>query len=305
MTLFTVYVLLDAFVIPREYVKAETKERTVTASGETSASVSPDTEDAQSAATLPETEAETVPQAPIVTENSYEDENIKINITTKRISDADVYIADVVLSSPLYLNTAFAKGVYGKNVKEPTSDIAEEVGAILAVNGDFYGARDTGFVMRGGVIYRDVAEKGTEALIISEDGKFSFADEDSTDIYTLEENGAYDVLTFGPALVIDGKIYSGDSKRRSSKANPRTAIGYIDENHYVFVVVDGRTDESEGLSLGELAAVMKSLGCVDAYNLDGGGSATMYFNGRIVNTPTFNGDDIEERKVSDIVYIGY
>lgn len=303
--MFTGYVLLDAFVIPREYVKAETLERNVASSEETSASVSPETGDAQTAATQQETEAETEQKAPVVTENSYEDENIKINITTKRISDADVYIADVVLSSPIYLNTAFAKGVYGKNVKAPTSDIAEEVGAIFAVNGDFYGARDTGFVMRGGVIYRDVAEKGTEALIISENGKFSFADEDSTDIYTLKENGAYDVLTFGPALVINGRIYSGDSKRRSSKANPRTAIGYIDENHYVFVVVDGRTDESEGLTLSELASVMKSLRCVDAYNLDGGGSATMYFNGRIVNTPTFNGNDIEERKVSDIVYIGY
>ena len=86
-------------------------------------------------------------------------------------------------------------------------------------------------------------------------------------------------------------------------SNPRTAIGIINKNHYIFVVSDGRTNESEGLSLYELATFMKNLGCKTAYNLDGGGSSTMYFNGNIINNPTTNGT-IKERKVSDIVYIG-
>ena len=88
-------------------------------------------------------------------------------------------------------------------------------------------------------------------------------------------------------------------------SNPRTAIGIIDENHYVFVVSDGRTSESEGLSLYELAEFMESLGVTTAYNLDGGGSSTMYFNGTVVNNPTTSGKTISERSVSDIVYIGY
>ena len=87
-------------------------------------------------------------------------------------------------------------------------------------------------------------------------------------------------------------------------SNPRTAIGIIDELHYVFVVSDGRTTESEGLSLYELAQVMKDLGCTVAYNLDGGGSSTMYFNGEVVNNPTSGMSD-GERSVSDIIYIGY
>ena len=88
-------------------------------------------------------------------------------------------------------------------------------------------------------------------------------------------------------------------------SNPRTAIGIYDDLHYVFVVSDGRTDESEGLSLYQLAEFMQSLGVTTAYNLDGGGSSTMYFNGEIVNNPTTNGKSIKERKVSDIVYVGY
>ena len=85
----------------------------------------------------------------------------------------------------------------------------------------------------------------------------------------------------------------------------RTAIGIIDELHYVFIVSDGRTDESEGLSLYELAEFMQSLGTTVAYNLDGGGSSTMVFNGEVINNPTTNGKSIKERSVSDIVYIGY
>ena len=88
-------------------------------------------------------------------------------------------------------------------------------------------------------------------------------------------------------------------------SNPRTAIGQIDELHYVFVVSDGRTSASDGLSLYELASFMSELGVRTAYNLDGGGSSTMVFNGRVVNNPTTNGRSISERSVSDIVYIGY
>ena len=91
---------------------------------------------------------------------------------------------------------------------------------------------------------------------------------------------------------------------QSMASNPRTAIGIIDENHYIIIVSDGRTSESQGLSLYEMAEVMKSYGVKTAYNLDGGGSSTMYFNSQVINKPTTNGN-ISERAVSDIVYIGY
>lgn len=96
-----------------------------------------------------------------------------------------------------------------------------------------------------------------------------------------------------------------DEVGKAMTSNPRMAIGIIDNLHYVFVVSDGRTEESEGLSLLELAEFMDALGVETAYNLDGGGSSTMYFNGEIINNPTTNGRSIKERSVSDIVYIGY
>ena len=96
----------------------------------------------------------------------------------------------------------------------------------------------------------------------------------------------------------------GDEVARSMTSNPRTAIGQIGSLHYAFVVTDGRTEESAGLSLVQLADLMLDIGCETAYNLDGGGSSTMVFQGEVVNNPTTNGRTITEREVSDIVYIG-
>ena len=114
-------------------------------------------------------------------------------------------------------------------------------------------------------------------------------------------------MSFGPALIENGTISvtEEDEVGKAMASNPRTAIGIIDNLHYVFVVSDGRTEESEGLSLLELAEFMDSIGVETAYNLDGGGSSTMYFNGEVVNNPTTSGRSVKERSVSDIVCIGY
>ena len=119
--------------------------------------------------------------------------------------------------------------------------------------------------------------------------------------------GIREAVTFGPALVVNGKtaVTEGQEVGKAMASNPRTAIGVIDDLHYVFVVADGRTSESSGLSLSQLAEFMQQLGVTTAYNLDGGGSSTMYYEGKIINNPTTSGNSIKERNVSDIVYIGY
>ncbi len=279
---FSVYVLLDTFVISQVYTTVDTSEST-------SESVSNDT------------------GTVTITENSYSDDNITITITEYRENDTTIYAADIVVSSPEYLQTALAQSSYGKNVTDTTSNIASDVNAILAINGDYYGAQETGYVIRNGVIYRDTAEEGQQDLVIYEDGTFEIINEEDITAEELLENGAVNVLSFGPGLIIDGEISvdANDEVDKSMTSNPRTAIGIIDDCHYVFVVSDGRTDESEGLTLLELAEFMDSLGCTQAYNLDGGGSSTMVFNGTVINNPTTSGNSIKERSVSDIVYIGY
>ena len=146
--------------------------------------------------------------------------------------------------------------------------------------------------------FQDVAYK---------DGSFEIINESEVTAEQLIAKGAVQTLSFGPALVENGNVSvdADDEVGRAMASNPRTAIGIKPDGTYIFVVSDGRTDESEGLSLLQLAEFMKTLGAETAYNLDGGGSSTMYFNGRVVNEPVNHGSTVSERSISDIVYIGY
>ena len=243
-----------------------------------------------------------------VTDTSYSDDNISVTLTEKTVSNTQVYIADVTISSAEYLKTALANNTYGTNVTAKTSETAANNKAILAVNGDYYGANSTGYVIRNGVVYRDTVREDASNgdLAIYKDGSFKIIYENEVSADQLVKDGVVNLLAFGPALVENGEIVVNTKSEvgQSMASNPRTAIGIIDENHYIIIVSDGRTSESQGLSLYEMAEVMKSYGVKTAYNLDGGGSSTMYFNGQVINKPTTNGN-ISERAVSDIVYIGY
>ena len=244
-----------------------------------------------------------------VTDTSYSDGNISVTLTEKTVNETQVYVADINLSSSDYLKTALAQNSYGTNVTAKTSVTAAENNAILAVNGDYYGANSSGYVIRNGVVYRNsVREDASNGdLAIYKDGSFKIIYEDQVSADQLVQDGVVNLLAFGPSLVENGEI-SVDTNTEVGQAmssNPRTAIGIIDENHYIIVVSDGRTSESKGLSLYQMAEVMKSYGVKTAYNLDGGGSSTLYFNGQVINKPTTGGSKISERAVSDIVYIGY
>ena len=244
-----------------------------------------------------------------VTDTSYSDDNISVTLTEKTVSNTQVYIADVIVSSSEYLKTAFAQNTYGNNVTAKTSETAANNNAILAVNGDYYGANTTGYVIRNGVVYRDTVREDSSNgdLAIYKDGSFKIIYEDQVSADQLVKDGVVNLLAFGPSLVENGEIAVDTNSEvgQSMSSNPRTAIGIIDENHYIIIVSDGRTTESEGLSLYQMAEIMKSYGVKTAYNLDGGGSSTLYFNGQVINKPTTNGNTISERSVSDIVYIGY
>ena len=252
--------------------------------------------------------AEEAAASATTTDTSYSDDNIQVSLTEKTVENTRVYIADITVSSSDYLKTAFAQNTYGTNVTAKTSVTAAENHAILAVNGDYYGANSTGYVIRNGVVYRDTVREDSSNgdLAIYKDGSFKIIYEDEISADQLVKDGVVNLLAFGPSLVEDGEITVDTNSEvgQSMASNPRTAIGIIDENHYIIVVSDGRTSESEGLSLYQLAEVMKSYGVKTAYNLDGGGSSTLYFNGQVMNKPTTNGT-ISERAVSDIVYIGY
>ncbi|GAA4723379.1 exopolysaccharide biosynthesis protein [Phytohabitans rumicis] len=250
-------------------------------------------------------------QSGTTVESSTGDATIKINkVTTGSGADTvTYYVADVTLTDATQLRSAFAENSFGENIIENTSAIAEDNDALFAINGDYYGFRDTGIVIRNGVVYRD--EGARAGLAFYRDGTVKVYDETATTAEQLVADGVWNTLSFGPAVLQDGEIVAGIENvevdtnfgNHSIQGDqPRTAIGVIDSNHLVFVVVDGRSSGySKGVTLTGLAQIMKDLGATTAYNLDGGGSSTMYYDGALVNNPLGKG---KERGTSDILYIG-
>ena len=172
LTAYAVFTLLDAFVIPRDIVYLDELSSSSSSSSSEEASTSSE---------------ESTQNEPVVTDTSYQSDNISITLTTQRIQDTQVYIADVQLKDASLLRAGLADDAFGRNVGEATSVIAEEVGAILAINGDYYGFRDEGFVMRNGYLYRDTPRSGygNDDLVIYEDGTFAIVDEANSDAQAL------------------------------------------------------------------------------------------------------------------------
>lgn len=220
-----------------------------------------------------------------------------------------LFVADIRLTDATALRSAFARDQFGLNIIEVPSAIATTVGAVFAVNGDYYGFRDTGIVIRNGTAYR--SEGAREGLAFFRDGSMRLYDETATTADRLVADGAWQTLSFGPGLVRDGAVIDGiddvevdtNFGNHSVQGNqPRTALGLVEANHLLAVVVDGRsTGYSRGLGMSELARVFVDRGASVAYNLDGGGSSTMVFDGELVNDPLGRG---EERGTSDILFIG-
>lgn len=258
----------------------------------------------------------------------YSDPDIYIDITTHR-DDADTttyYAADIRIKNLGYFRTALAKDQFGQNIKERTSDICKRKNGILGINGDTYGSQEGGYVIRNGNLEpgqfrstKNLERKKPEDLIIKKDGTFEIIDERETSFEEVKNQNPLHVFSFGPALVNRNEVTVTEKDEvgvaLSGNRNQRCAIGIVSPGHYYFVVSDGRNSDSRGISLYTLANIMKDLHCETAYNLDGGGSATMWLddgtgnaNGKahLINVPgQLQGDStIKQREVSDIVYIG-
>lgn len=217
------------------------------------------------------------------------------------------YAADIQLTDATVLRSAFAQDKFGQNITEKPTAMASRENAVLAINGDYYGFRDTGIEIRNGVAYRD--EPARTGLAFYRDGRVELYDETATSASALVDDGVWNTLSFGPAVLVDGAVPEGieDMEVDTNVGNhsiqgdqPRTAIGVIGQNHIVLLVVDGRSEGySKGATLPELGQILADLGCTTGYNLDGGGSSVMIFDGDIVNQPSNGG----ERGTSDILYV--
>ncbi len=229
---------------------------------------------------------------------SYQDDNISVNVEQVYRDKVTYYCADIYIRNIAYLKTAFADDTFGTGHSDWPKNIAADNNAIIAINGDYYGARQSGLVIRNGQLYRDAMRR--DVLLLYLDGTMETYSKDDFNLDDAISRGAYQSWAFGPSLLDAQGHALTKFESRVSGENPRCAIGYYAPGHYCFVVVDGRQADSEGMTLAELASLMELLGCKVAYNLDGGATATMVFEGEVINEPSGGG-----RASSDIIYIGY
>ena len=270
LAIFTGFVLADAFILQERYGEVQ----------QGADMAEPSLQEEKGAAVM-----ESTP-------DSYRDAGVSIQLTTHQAYESTIYVVDIRLQDMHRLQTGLAENTYGRNVAEKVSEMAREQQAILAINGDYYGARRAGYVIRNGVLYREqMQSRSQQDACIWPDGSMTLILEGEISAAELLEKGAVQVFSFGPGLIDQGRIIVSerDEVGRAMANNPRTCIAMIEPMHFLFVVADGRTRDSKGPSLYEMACFLQSLGARTAYNLDGGGSSTLVFQGEVRNFPTTNG----------------
>ena len=238
------------------------------------------------------------------TELGYEDETLSVTMEHVWVGDAYFHVARVKISDPSQLRIGLA-APFGTKKTNKVSTIARDNNAVVAIGGDYFGNEEGGYVVRMGEVYRKKPLKSRDMLVTDSNGDFHIlVKSDAAQLKALMESdaGIVNVFNFGPALVIDGELQEMPESYKTYNIfgkEPRCAIGQLGELEYLLVVVDGRDAAgSKGCTAAELAQFMADRGCIQAYNLDGGNSALMYFHGENFSTKSFE----HERSVSDIIY---
>ncbi len=234
----------------------------------------------------------------------YDDQDhLKINMRKIEENGVVYFVADVQVKSYDVLTTAFNND---KNLSHAArmEKIAEDNGAVLAINADFCGDHNSGTIIRNGKPYRAEFTKKLDMLIVDQNGDFSLLYDRTEEPKALQERllkeNVWQTFEFGPALVENGEKLPLDKKNhvistRDTQLEPRTGIGQIGKLHYVILLVEGRREGySKGVSLQSFQDLFIKHGAQTAINLDGGGSAKIYFYNTVVNNPSS-----PSRQVSD------
>ena len=197
------------------------------------------------------------------------------------------------------------------------TNIAQENNTVFAINSDFHHLRmaqkgKTGVLVRNSEIIGEKTyghNKGSfpnlDTMALYPDGRLEVY---PSDAYTGQEYldmGAVDVLAFGPYLIKDGQLNQAALDKYGKSSAPRTAIGMVAPGHYFAIMVEGRHSKSDGASVSFAAQKLYDQGCVAAFNLDGGQTATMLFMGeQIIKIGLTDGENASARRCTEIVGIG-
>ncbi len=233
-------------------------------------------------------------------QKGYEDPSLKVRIETDRAYDTNVMLAYVEIADASQIRTTMADR-YGTTRVTYPENMAKRVNAVLAVNGDFFNYRNSGYLVRQGILYRDKTDSLYDLLIIDDQGDFHILKDPTPEDAHSFPGTIINTFNFGPALVIDGeevlpvKRIDGGTFRKAQ----RMAACQIGPLSYVFVAVEGPENKgSVGMTIEELIHYVHGLGVKMAYNLDGGSSSSIILDGMKINATS----NKKRRTICDILY---
>lgn len=240
----------------------------------------------------------------IRTETLYVSHDVRLELSEQRQYNSDIHIVDVYVRNIENFRTTFAGGsdVYD-GTRATVQEMAERENALAAINGDYCGFIWGGeyVVLRNGVFFYSNPTRAV--CVLYYDGSMRTfwkpynVTGDDFDLDQAMADGAWQIWSFGPALLDDE---GQPNTLYFDPARPRTVLGYYEPGHYAFITVDGRTETNAGVTMDELAELCASLGLTQGFNLDGGQSTTLVFDGELVAC----GSPYEGvREISDMIYI--
>lgn len=232
---------------------------------------------------------------------NYETSTLKVSVKPKKTSYTKYWICHIQTFSTQQLSSALCGGTYGNPRAKTSKEVADHNG-VIGINGSGFsyssGEPAPGKSMiKDGKIYNDTYSNGN-IMCVTQDGGMFTAIAGMT-VEDMLNRGVRDTYCFGPTLVENGKAYEITSAFQQTYRYQRTAVGMVNPGDYYILVVDGKgSGGSQGMTYEEMQKVFLDLNCQYAYNLDGGGSTTLVFKGRIINSLT----DGNERPCADILY---
>jgi exopolysaccharide biosynthesis protein len=222
-----------------------------------------------------------------------------------------------IIEIKLKKKRAIALACEAKTLK-PVSEFGKSTGAIAAINGNFFDIKNGGSVdyikVNDSVLStnrlwaNNTRARHQQAALVIKKGKLRIAKWDSSANWEATLKAA-DVMNTGPLLIWQGNRQPLDTGEFNHARHPRTAIAFLGKKKVLFITVDGRNEQAAGMSLPELASIIKWLKARDGINMDGGGSTTLWLSNQpgngVVNYPTDNKkwDHEGQRKVANVVIV--
>ena len=214
----------------------------------------------------------------------------------------EYWVASIKIAHPSQLRTTAANGFQSEMTMKGTA-MAKRVNAVLAINGDYFYFTHHGYILRQGQLFLDDLRGDRDVLLIDEDGDFHIVRNPFTGQVGQTINGkrVVQAFFFGPVLVQDGKMVRDMDLRydmRAEERRQRMCIAQVGPLEYKCICCGPPARGNSGMNLTEFAQLVYSLGVQTAYNLDGGDSTMLIFNGQKINDPK----SPDTRDIADIIY---